>query len=64
MDSNRCSDDTSGFIGYGLDAKAAARMMTGPNAVGPRHTIDNILGLARKEDDRERSITPGNGESA
>ncbi|XP_045483273.1 retinal homeobox protein Rx1-like [Harmonia axyridis] len=64
MDSNRCSDDTSAILGYGLDVKAATRMMTGPNAVGPRHTIDNILGLARKEDDREGSITPGNGESA
>ncbi|XP_030766814.1 retinal homeobox protein Rx1-like [Sitophilus oryzae] len=36
----------------------------GGAAAGPRHTIDNILGLARKEDRDERAGTPGTGESA
>lgn len=63
MDSDRC-EDTSSMMGFALEVKPL-RMMSSPS-VGPRHTIDNILGLVRKEDasERERAVTPGNGESA
>nr|XP_022915454.1 retinal homeobox protein Rx1-like [Onthophagus taurus] len=53
------------MLGFGLDVKPL-RMVSSPNT-GPRHTIDNILGLVRKdveERDRERATTPGNTESA
>lgn len=52
------------MLNYGLDVKPM-RMVASPNS-GPRHTIDNILGLVRKEenDRAERAHTPGNGESA
>lgn len=65
MESERC-DDTSAMLSFsGLEVKPL-RMVSSPNS-GPRHTIDNILGLARHKDDhqeeRERSNTPGNGES-
>ncbi|XP_017786577.1 PREDICTED: retinal homeobox protein Rx1-like [Nicrophorus vespilloides] len=66
MESERCEDTSSMIGGFGLEVKPL-RMMSSPNT-GPRHTIDNILGLVRKDDpngsDRERAITPGNGESA
>ncbi|XP_056634992.1 retinal homeobox protein Rx1-like [Diorhabda carinulata] len=62
MDSDRC-EDTSSILGYGLDVKPI-RIVASPHT-GPRHTIDNILGLVRKDGDvLERSQTPGNGESA
>lgn len=64
MDSERC-EDTSSILGYGLDVKPI-RMVASP-LTGPRHTIDNILGIVRKEDGgdvMERPQTPGNGESA
>lgn len=62
MDSDRC-EDTNSMLGFGLDVKPL-RMVSSPNT-GPRHTIDNILGLVRKEDsERERANTPGNVESA
>lgn len=62
MESDRC-EDTSAMLNYGLDVKPM-RMVASPGT-GPRHTIDNILGLARKdESERDRSATPGNGESA
>lgn len=63
MDSDRC-EDTSSMLGFALEVKPL-RMVSSPS-VGPRHTIDNILGLARKDDggDRERAVTPGNAESA
>lgn len=51
------------MLGFALEVKPL-RMMSSPTA-GPRHTIDNILGLARKEEnDRDRTASPGNGESA
>lgn len=64
MDPERCDDTSAILNSYGLDVKPL-RMMSSPH-VGPRHTIDNILGLVtRKEEaDRERSNTPGNTESA
>lgn len=62
MDSDRCEDTTS-ILNYGLDGKPL-RMMSSPNS-GPRHTIDNILGLVRRDGELiERSQTPGNIESA
>lgn len=62
MDSERC-EDTSSILNYGLDGKPL-RMVSSPNS-GPRHTIDNILGLVRKDGELiERSQTPGNTESA
>ncbi|KAK9704222.1 Homeodomain [Popillia japonica] len=62
MDSDRC-EDTNSMLGFGLEVKPL-RMVSSPHT-GPRHTIDNILGLVRKEDgDRERANTPGNVESA
>ncbi|KAJ8925925.1 hypothetical protein NQ315_009777 [Exocentrus adspersus] len=62
MDSDRC-EDTSSMLNYGLDVKPM-RMVASPNS-GPRHTIDNILGLVRKSDgEMERAHTPGNAESA
>lgn len=62
METDRC-EDTSAMLNYGLDVKPM-RMVASPGS-GPRHTIDNILGLVRKdENERDRSTTPGNGESA
>lgn len=63
MESDRC-EDTSAMLSYGLDVKPI-RMVASPGT-GPRHTIDNILGLARKDGDadRDRAPTPGNAESA
>lgn len=64
MDSDRCGEDTSSILNYGLDGGKAMRMVSSPNS-GPRHTIDNILGLVRKDGDlMERAQTPGNTESA
>lgn len=64
MDSDRCDDTSAMLSTFGLDVKPL-RMVSSPHS-GPRHTIDNILGLVnRKEDpDRDRSGTPGNTESA
>lgn len=63
MDSERYGEDTSSILNYGLDGKPM-RLVASPNS-GPRHTIDNILGLVRKDGDLlERSQTPGNIESA
>ncbi|KAK5648828.1 hypothetical protein RI129_003720 [Pyrocoelia pectoralis] len=67
MESERC-DDTSAMLSFGGLEEKPLRMISNPNT-GPRHTIDNILGLARHNKDdrhleRERSNTPGNGESA
>ncbi|EFA07526.1 retinal homeobox protein Rx1 [Tribolium castaneum] len=62
MESDRC-EDTSAMLNYGLDVKPT-RMVASPGT-GPRHTIDNILGLVRKDEgDRDRAATPGNTESA
>ncbi|KAG5882941.1 hypothetical protein JTB14_008903 [Gonioctena quinquepunctata] len=62
MDSDRC-EDTSSILNYGLDVKPM-RLVASPHS-GPRHTIDNILGLVRKGDEvMERALTPGNAESA
>ncbi|CAH1163732.1 unnamed protein product [Phaedon cochleariae] len=63
MDSDRC-EDTSSILNYGLDVKPM-RLVPSPTS-GPRHTIDNILGLVRKGDElmMERAQTPGNVESA
>lgn len=62
MDSDRCSD-TSSILNYGLDIKPL-KMVVGTGS-GPRHTIDNILGLPRKEDShhREKNLL-ANDESA
>lgn len=67
MESERC-DDTSAMLSFGGLEVKPLRMVSSPNT-GPRHTIDNILGLARhnKEEhqmENERSNTPGNVESA
>lgn len=65
MESDRCTgEETAQMLSYGLDVKPM-RMVASPGT-GPRHTIDNILGLARKDDTdiRERAPTPGNAESA
>lgn len=54
------------LAGFGLDVKPI-RMVSSPSSAGARHTIDNILGLARNsngKDDGERAGTPGNVESA
>lgn len=59
--------DTSGLLSYGLDGKSLRMVSNSPSIAGPRHTIDNILGLARKQeqgDMMERAHTPGNAESA
>lgn len=67
MDSDqRCEDTSSMLAGFGLDVKPL-RMVSSPSSAGARHTIDNILGLARNsngKEDGERSTTPGNAESA
>lgn len=54
------------LAGFGLDVKPL-RMVSSPSSAGARHTIDNILGLARNgngKEEGERASTPGNAESA
>lgn len=67
MDSEQRCEDTSGMLaGFGLDVKPL-RMVSSPSNVGARHTIDNILGLARRgngKEEGERAATPENAESA
>lgn len=65
MESERCEDTSAMLNNFGLDVKPL-RMVSSPHS-GPRHTIDNILGLVNRDKDdpdRERANTPGNGESA
>lgn len=52
------------LAGFGLEVKPL-RMVSSPT-VGARHTIDNILGLARNggKEEGERATTPVNAESA
>ncbi|KAH1006713.1 hypothetical protein HUJ05_007421 [Dendroctonus ponderosae] len=61
MDSDRC-DDTSSLLNYGLDIKPL-KMVVASNS-GPRHTIDNILGLPRKDDSHRDKSSLNNDESA
>lgn len=57
---DRCEDTSSLLQGYGVGDKTA-RTMSSPTG-GPRHTIDHILGLARREDGVDcRADTPGTG---
>ncbi|XP_050308316.1 retinal homeobox protein Rx-like [Anthonomus grandis grandis] len=55
MDSDRCEpDDTASLLNnYGLDnlnKPATLKMVVGSSTIGPRHTIDNILGLPPRKD--------------
>lgn len=61
-DMDRCEDTSSLLQGYGLTtADKNTRTVSSPGA-GPRHTIDHILGLARREDAQDcRADTPGTG---
>lgn len=61
MDSDRC-DDTASILNYGLDVKPL-KMVVGSSS-GPRHTIDNILGLPRKDDSHQDKNLLNNDESA
>jgi len=61
MDSDRC-DDTASILNYGLDVKPL-KMVVGSSS-GPRHTIDNILGLPRKDDSHQEKGLLNNDESA
>lgn len=51
-------DTTSLLQGYGIEK--GARTMSSPGS-GPRHTIDHILGLARRDEVDCRADTPGTG---
>lgn len=57
---DRCDDTNSLLQNYGVDK--TPRTVSSPGAQ-PRHTIDHILGLARRQQDVQdlRSDTPGTG---
>ncbi|CAH0550716.1 unnamed protein product [Brassicogethes aeneus] len=66
MDTDRCcaGEETNAMLYGHLDVKPNLRLAATSPHPGPRHTIDNILGLVRKDDQDGRPITPGNVESA
>lgn len=58
---DRCEETTNLLQGYGLTSSDKTRTVSSPGA-GPRHTIDHILGLARREAESDcRADTPGTG---
>lgn len=56
---DRCDDTSALLQNYGVDK--TPRTVSSPGAQ-PRHTIDHILGLARRDDVQDlRADTPGTG---